>query len=142
MPLTDLGGEVEVQIDGDSYWLREFVSWRAREKAGAQKGVVFYVARKDLDDGMINVGRDDMMPVAADATEDVKMIRLKTWLIRWSHVKDNGRPEPINERNLERLPKSHLEALLERILELEEAQDGPHEDSPLGNSAKSSSETP
>ncbi len=131
MPLLDLSGEKEVTIDGDSYTLRRYVSWLAREKASMSKGMVFYVSRRDMENGMANMSPDALIPMSADSTDDTKMLRLETWLIRWSHRESDGTPVRITRSALERLPRSHVRFLLSEIAELERDQDGPKENSPL-----------
>lgn len=125
MPLLNLGGEKTVSIDGDEYTLRTVVSWVARQKCSTSKGMVFYVKRRDLENGMRDMSPEDLVPMSMDSDEDTSLLRLETWLVKWSH------PDALNRKNLERLPSSHVRFLLSEIAQLEKEQDGPAPDSPL-----------
>lgn len=139
MPLLQLGGEVEVQIGEDTYWLRETVSWRKRRRVDTSKGLSIHLPWGQIESGTVRIGKGDLVPVTPDAMEDVQMARLQTWLTRWSHT-EKGRMVPITEANLERLPGDHVDRLLREISRLEEEQDGPAEDSPLVINSGTSSE--
>lgn len=135
MPLIDrdYGGEEEVEIDGDTYWLRRELGWYARKKANQAKGIAVHVPWSKVKDGELRIMQNDMVPITMDATEDAELQRLLIWISRWSHK------EPINEKTVKRLPMNHARILLRRIKELEKEQDGPAEESPLAKSSGNSS---
>lgn len=128
MPLLDLGGEHEVEIDGDQYTLRKAVSWVQREKC--KSSPVVYIKKKNLDN-LRDIPEDELMPMQFDSDVDLQLLRLETYLVRWSHLNSNGNPVKINRGSLDRLPKSHVTRLLSEIRDLEKEQDGPADDSPL-----------
>ncbi len=127
MPLIprDFGGEVEVEIDSDTYWLRRELGWYHREKASRMKGVAIHVRWQQVKEGDIKIADSETVPITMDATEEVSLQRLLAWLTRWSHT------EAITNNTVKRLPMRHARLLLARIDELEAAQDGPGENSPL-----------
>lgn len=130
MPLVprDFGGEVEVEIDGDTYWLRKELGWYHREQASRAKGIAIHVRWQQVKEGDIKIADSETVPITMDATEEANLQRLLAWVSRWSHS------EPITTHTVKRLPMSHARLLLARIDELEAAQDGPGENSPLPSS--------
>lgn len=130
MPLIprDFGGEVEVEIDGDTYYLRRYLGWYHRERTNQARAVAMHLPYGKVKSGDIDVEDRETVPVTVDGLADMHLQRLKAWLVRWSHN------EPISENTLKRLPKRHADLLLERIEALEEEQDGPAEGSPLPSS--------
>lgn len=129
MPLLDLGGEKDVTIDDDVYTLRRVVSWTARQRCKSQ--MLYYVKRRDIDAGLDSIKDDDLVPMTIDTDEDVLMLRLETWLVRWSHTNPDGSLVRITRKNLERLPSTHVSFLMNEIRALEREQDGPEDGSPL-----------
>lgn len=127
MPLIpkDNGGTVEVVVDGDSYQLKRELGWFDRRRASEMKGISIHLQWGQVQDGVVRIGKSDLVPVTMDAMEDVQLAKLQLWLVSWSHK------EPLQESTIKRLPEHHAEALLAKIDELEGRQDGPSEDSPL-----------
>lgn len=135
MPLIprDNGGEVEVSIGEDTYWLRRYLGWYDRQRASDIKGAAIHLPWGQVKDGDIRVGMDERVPMTMGNMEDVQLTKLAVWLKRWSHS------EPITERTLKRLPQSHADRLLEEIARLADEQEGPSESDPLGKSSGESS---
>jgi hypothetical protein len=127
MPLIprDNGGEIEISIDGDSYWLKRYLGWYDRRKASEMKGVSIHVRWGQVQDGVVRIGKSDLVPITMDAMEDVQLAKLQLWLSRWSHS------EPMNQNTIRRIPEHVADKLLQEIAKLEGDQDGPAEDSPL-----------
>lgn len=127
MPLIprDNGGLVEVEIDGDVYWLKKRLGWYERSQASEMKGITFYYKQRDIEDGLAHISKDDYVPVTLDGQEDAQLGRLYVWLAKWSHKDD------LSKLTLRRLPQRHAERLLEEITRLEQEQDGPTADDPL-----------
>jgi len=130
MPLVprDFGGEVEVSLDGDAYYLRRYLGWYHRERTGQARAIAMHLPYGKVKSGDVEMDDRDTVPVTVDGLADVHLQQLRAWLVRWSHE------EPITENTLKRLPKRHADRLLERIAELEKEQDGPADDSPLPSS--------
>lgn len=127
MPLVprDNGGIEEVELDGDTYQLKKELGWYERRQASEMKGISLHLQWSKVQDGVIRIGKSDLVPVTMDAMEDVQLAKLQVWLVSWSHK------EALNRNTLKRLPEHHVDAILEKIEELEGRQFGPSDESPL-----------
>lgn len=125
----DFGGEVEVQVEDSTYWLRAKLGWFHREQAGKLVGVTIHLPYGKVKDGDIKLADKDTVPVTFEQMAETNLAKLMIWLTRWSH------DEKPDKNTMKRLPLKHARALLKKIEELEEEQDGPEEESPLPESS-------
>lgn len=120
-----------LEIDGDVYTLKTMLNGFERDQSNPLSGWKVQATADQLQ------GRDldpeKMLDVVPDiALSNLRRIRL--WLVKWSH------PEPCNSEHMRRLPPSHWDALLKRIDELEQLQNGPTAESEVGKLSNESSE--
>lgn len=127
MPLIPRDPEtVRLDIGEDWYELRGQLGWYHRQRLSEVSAMAVHLPWRSVKDGDIQVPQDEKVPVTLDGLPDVNLGKLLAYVKTWSHK------EPINEHTVKRLPPAHARALLRRIDELEERQDGPADDSPLG----------
>lgn len=140
MPLIprDNGGEVEVEIDGDVYWLKRYLNWWELEQCNSSKGIAMHMKMSDAMTGRFAANGDALVPITIDNTEGVKLRKLQIWIKRWSHV-EAGRAVPLTVENIKRIDPRHVARLEREIARLEKDQRGPAADSPLASSANGSS---
>ena len=135
MPLIprDHGGEVPVEIDGDTYWLKRYLSWWELENCSDAKGISLHMRMQDAVSGRLDAHGDNLVPITVDNLEGVKLRKLQTWIKRWSH------DDALTLDNIKRMPQRHVTRIEREIARLEKDQRGPSADSPLASSPNGSS---
>ncbi len=131
MPLMRDVPTVDVTVDGDTYTLKTALTFFEREQTDKSN-----VMKIQLPFGKVErreVRDNDLVDMVMD-TAGLALIRLKTWLVRWSHS------DKLISANIRCIPPHHADALFEKIQELEESQRGAQENTTLGEPSNSSSD--
>lgn len=113
-----------VMDDGDWYELRTQLGFYRRAEVSDGMALTIHMPWSVVRNGVDAID-DERVPMTLERQPKIQMKRLYTYIARWSH------PEPKNWENIQNIPPRHAKKLLDRIEELEAAQDGPAEDSPL-----------
>lgn len=114
---------VELEIDGDTYTLKTYLTFAEREETSEMQAFKLRMPYNKVERGKIDQAQ--MVDVVPDFLA-LKLRKLQIWIVKWSHN------EPLVSANLRRLPPAHADAILAKIAELEaQGQRGIQEDSPL-----------
>lgn len=137
MPLIarDFGGVERVEMpDGDWYELRRELGWYHRQKVSDAQGIVINLPGKRIKDGDSVIADSDVIPATLSNQANVIAERFLAYIVRWSHVNEQGQPVAITSSTVKLIPPSHARKLIEVIDQLQQQQDGPRDGDPLAES--------